>query len=136
MRLRPFIPPSWPTSERNSAAPFHDHRAVLVLRPSAAGATVARGTSAPLAVTRHDRSGPRPSPAYTAATPWPSPGHESPEAQPEAAANSREATQNCHIPSHYVVEAVTADRKPPEVRICRLRNQSAVGTRPPSTSTP
>src|SRR5712691_4354987 len=38
--------------------------------------------------------------------------------------------------SHYVVEAVTADRKPPEVRICRLRNQSAVGTRPPSTSTP
>src|SRR5713101_6168507 len=27
-------------------------------------------------------------------------------------------------------------RKPPEVRICRLRNQSAVGTRPPSTSTP
>jgi RNA-directed DNA polymerase len=27
-------------------------------------------------------------------------------------------------------------RKPPEVRICRLRNQSRVGTRPPSTSTP
>ena len=41
-----------------------------------------------------------------------------------------------HIPSNYVVEAVTTDRKPPEVRICRLRNQSAVGTRPPSTSTP
>jgi hypothetical protein len=32
------------------------------------------------------------------------------------------------------VERVTAHRKPPEVRICRLRNQSAVGTRPPSTS--
>jgi len=31
---------------------------------------------------------------------------------------------------------VITHRKPPEVRICRLRNQSAVGTRPPSTSTP
>jgi hypothetical protein len=41
-----------------------------------------------------------------------------------------------HIPPDLVVECVTAQRKPPEVRICRLRNQSAVGTRPPSTSTP
>jgi hypothetical protein len=40
------------------------------------------------------------------------------------------------IPPDYVVEDATAHRKPPEVRICRLRNQSAVGTRPPSTSTP
>src|SRR5215467_12347173 len=48
----------------------------------------------------------------------------------------RQWCRKFHIPSHYVVEAVTADRKPPEVRICRLRNQSAVGTRPPSTSTP
>jgi len=39
-----------------------------------------------------------------------------------------------HIPPNYVVERVTAQRKPPEVRICRLRNQSRVGTRPPSTS--
>src|SRR5215510_4824367 len=31
---------------------------------------------------------------------------------------------------------VSTHRKPPEVRICRLRNQSVVGTRPPSTSTP
>jgi hypothetical protein len=31
---------------------------------------------------------------------------------------------------------VITHRKPPEVRICRLRNQSVVGTRPPSTSTP
>ena len=31
---------------------------------------------------------------------------------------------------------VIIHRKPPEVRICRLRNQSVVGTRPPSTSTP
>jgi hypothetical protein len=41
-----------------------------------------------------------------------------------------------HIPSDFVVECVTAQRKPPEVRIWTLRNQSAVGTRPPSTSTP
>jgi hypothetical protein len=33
-----------------------------------------------------------------------------------------------HIPPNYVVERVTAQRKPPEVRICRLRNQSRVGT--------
>src|SRR5499426_3424418 len=32
-------------------------------------------------------------------------------------------------------ERVTAQRKPPEVRICKLRNQSRVGTVPPSTST-
>jgi hypothetical protein len=31
---------------------------------------------------------------------------------------------------------VSTHRKPLEVRICRLRNQSIVGTRPPSTSTP
>jgi len=42
---------------------------------------------------------------------------------------------NDHIPSLLVVERVTVHRKPPEVRICRLRNQSSVGTRPPSTST-
>jgi hypothetical protein len=40
------------------------------------------------------------------------------------------------IPANLVVRGITAHRKPPEVRICRLRNQSAVGTRPPSTSTP
>src|SRR5215475_11845368 len=31
---------------------------------------------------------------------------------------------------------LSAHRKPPAVRICRLSIQSAVGTRPPSTSTP
>jgi len=41
-----------------------------------------------------------------------------------------------HIPPNLVVEGVTAHRKPPEVRIWRLRNQSRVGTFPPSTSTP
>ena len=41
-----------------------------------------------------------------------------------------------HIPPDYVVERVTLQRKPPEVRIRRLRNQSRVGTVPPSTSTP
>src|SRR3954471_10463388 len=40
-----------------------------------------------------------------------------------------------HIPPNYVVKRGIAHRKPPEVRICRLRNQSLVGTRPPSTST-
>jgi cellulose biosynthesis protein BcsQ len=45
-------------------------------------------------------------------------------------------TDFSHIPSHLVVERVTAQRKPPEVRIWRLRNQSAAGNRPPSTSTP
>ena len=32
-----------------------------------------------------------------------------------------------HIPPHYVVEDATAQRKPPEVRIWTLRNQSRVG---------
>jgi hypothetical protein len=41
-----------------------------------------------------------------------------------------------HIPSLLVVECVTTHRKPPEVRICKLSIQSAVGTHPPSTSTP
>jgi hypothetical protein len=41
-----------------------------------------------------------------------------------------------HIPSHYVVEEAITQRKPPEVRIWTLRNQSRVGTVPPSTSTP
>jgi transposase len=41
-----------------------------------------------------------------------------------------------HIPPDLVVKGITAHRKPPEVRICRLRNQSGVGNRPPSTSTP
>jgi hypothetical protein len=41
-----------------------------------------------------------------------------------------------HTPSDFVVECVTAHRKPPEVRIWTLRHQSAVGalmqwTRPP-----
>jgi hypothetical protein len=45
-------------------------------------------------------------------------------------------TEIIHIPSHLVVEGVPAHRKPPEVRIWRLRNQSRVGTVPPSTSTP
>src|SRR5438128_12444025 len=41
-----------------------------------------------------------------------------------------------HIPPNLVVERVTTHRKPPEVRIWRLSNQSRVGTVPPSTSTP
>ena len=41
-----------------------------------------------------------------------------------------------HIPPDLVVKGITAHRKPPDVRICRLRNQSRVGTVPPSTSTP
>src|SRR5712691_12716291 len=41
-----------------------------------------------------------------------------------------------HIPPDLVVRGITAHRKPPDVRICRLRNQSRVGTVPPSTSTP
>src|SRR3989475_5569923 len=45
---------------------------------------------------------------------------------------------HCACTAHpdVVVKDVAAHRKPPEARICRLRNQSAVGTRPPSTSTP
>src|SRR5262249_16625332 len=41
-----------------------------------------------------------------------------------------------HIPSDLVVACVPAHRRPPDVRIWRLRNQSRVGTVPPSTSTP
>src|SRR5262249_9616610 len=47
-----------------------------------------------------------------------------------------DANDILHIPPNFVVKCVTAHRKPPEVRICRLRNQSLVGTLPPSTSTP
>jgi hypothetical protein len=47
-----------------------------------------------------------------------------------------QAFEKIHIPPNYVVERVTLQRKPPEVRIWRLSIQSAVGTRPPSTSTP
>src|SRR5215471_12576526 len=45
---------------------------------------------------------------------------------------------NCssHTPPNYVVECGIAHRKPPDVRIWRLSNQSRVGTLPPSTSTP
>ena len=41
-----------------------------------------------------------------------------------------------HIPPNLVVERLLTHRKPPEVRIWRLRSQSRVGTVPPSTSTP
>ena len=34
------------------------------------------------------------------------------------------------------MKRVITQRTPPEVRSCRLRNPSCVGTRPPSTSTP
>src|SRR5216683_2661252 len=46
----------------------------------------------------------------------------------------RVVAQIFHIPPDLVVRGIPAHRKPPEVMICRLRNQSAVGTRPPSTS--
>jgi hypothetical protein len=41
-----------------------------------------------------------------------------------------------HTPPDLVVRGAPTQRNPPDVRICRLRNQSRVGTRPPSTSTP
>src|SRR4029453_7440673 len=44
------------------------------LTPPRAAARVARGTGAPHAASRRDRSGPRPSLACQAATAWPSPG--------------------------------------------------------------
>src|SRR5215475_606052 len=42
----------------------------------------------------------------------------------------------CTAHPNFVVRGLTAHRKPPDVRIGRLRNQSRVGTVPPSTSTP
>jgi hypothetical protein len=48
------------------------------------------------------------------------------------AEHGRPCRQKTHIPPDLVVAGVTAHRRPPEVRICRLRNQSAVGTRPPA----
>ena len=44
--------------------------------------------------------------------------------------------EKSHIPPDLVVACVIAYRKPPEVRIWTLRNQSRVGNRPPTTSTP
>src|SRR5215510_6580818 len=55
---------------------------------------------------------------------------------PKAVGKELQPGGKVHIPPNYVVERGIAHRKPPEVRICRLRNQSLVGTRPPSTSTP
>src|SRR5437867_9267787 len=45
---------------------------------------------------------------------------------------------HCACTAHpdLVVRGITTQRNPPEVRIWTLRSQSAVGTRPPSTSTP
>ena len=45
-------------------------------------------------------------------------------------------TSHAHIPPDYVAECLSTQLKPPEGRICRLRNQSAAGTLPPSPSTP
>ena len=50
--------------------------------------------------------------------------------------NLPKSLENLHIPPDLVVEAISAHRKPPDVRSCRLSIQSDVGTRPPSTSTP
>ena len=46
------------------------------------------------------------------------------------------AYDKSHIPPDLVVRGITTHRKPPDVRIWRLRNQLRVGTVPPSTSTP
>src|SRR5215470_13141029 len=45
---------------------------------------------------------------------------------------------HCACTAHpdFVVRGITAQRKPPELRIWRLSIQSGVGTCPPSTSTP
>src|SRR6516164_3969487 len=51
-------------------AAAHHH---CLLTPPLAVATAARGTAAPRAVSRHARSGQRPSLASEAATAWPSP---------------------------------------------------------------
>src|SRR5215471_19769582 len=72
--------------------------------------------------------------------------HRHPEARARSASLERWKQARCmnigksnslfHIPSYYVVEDAITQRKPPEVRIWTLRNQSRVGTCPPSTSTP
>src|SRR6266705_2030403 len=53
-----------------------------------------------------------------------------------SAVDNRRYKRILHIPPNLVVKRVTAHRNPPEVRIWRFRNQSCVGTLPPSTSTP
>src|SRR5438094_2971197 len=79
MGFQPLIPFPWPASERTSAASFHDHPAAPFLRPSAAGATAAPETAAPLSTSTRGRSIPPPSPAYTVATASPSPFRGSPQ---------------------------------------------------------
>src|SRR6266700_1592312 len=59
------------------------HRRDLLI-PLLAGATAARETAAPLSMSRRDRSGPRPSPAYRAAIAWLSLRHWSAQAAAEA----------------------------------------------------
>jgi hypothetical protein len=63
------VQPSWAASEHTSAALPYDHQPAPCFRPSAVGATVAPERAILHAVSRHDRSSPRPSPVYTAATP-------------------------------------------------------------------
>src|SRR5262245_3719481 len=57
-------------------------------------ATAARERAAPLSMSRRDRLGPRPSPAYRAATAWPSPCHWGVPAAAQAAVSWREADRN------------------------------------------
>jgi hypothetical protein len=55
-RLPDLIPPAWPASEHTSAAQLHAHQPVPLLKPSAAGATVAPGRAIPLSWLRVFRS--------------------------------------------------------------------------------
>src|SRR5262249_54787612 len=93
-------------------------------------------TARPLSASTHGRSIPPPSLASEAAASWLSLGRGWVQAAREAGGGWHGANRNYHIPLNLVVACVTSHRKPPEVRIWRLRNQSCVGTVPPSTSTP
>src|SRR5262245_1581297 len=67
------VHPSWAASAHTSAALLLDHQPAPGFRPSASVAMAALCTATPLLMSRRDRSGPPPSPAYTAATTEPSP---------------------------------------------------------------
>src|SRR5215831_13643941 len=97
-RFHPLVSPRWPASEHTAAVSFHDHQAVPLLRPSAAGATVVPETVTLLSASRPDPSIRLPSPGYTAATPWRSPGHWWLQGSAEAGASWRAVRRNCDRP--------------------------------------
>src|SRR5215470_16961737 len=109
-RFQPLVSPRWPASEHTAAVSCQDHPGVLLLRPSAAGATAVPETSTLLSASRRGQSIPPPSPAYTAATPWPSRYHWWPQEPATADASWSGAGRNCRTLDTHSTAGVSHPR--------------------------